>query len=73
MKEKDNWKFSKRYVKIINGHLIYYKIKKNFKPNFQHLDNKIFTNVLDKVDTENSYDICKLLFSNVKKYEKNSS
>ena len=73
LKEKDNWKFSKRYVKIINGHLIYYKIKKNFKPNFQHLDNKIFTNVLDKVDTENSYDICKLLFSNVKKYEKNSS
>ena len=73
LKEKDNWKFSKRYVKIINGHLIYYKIKKNFKPNFQHLDNKIFTNIIDKVDTDNSYDICKLLFSNVKKYEKNSS
>ena len=72
LREKDSWKFNKRYVKIVNGHLIYYKIKKYFKPNFQHLDNKIFANVIDKVDTENSYDICKLLFSNVKKYEKNS-
>ena len=72
MKEKDSWKFNKRYVKIENGHLIYYKIKKSYKPNFQHLDNKIFTNIIDNVNTEISYDICKLLFSNVKKYEKNS-
>ena len=73
LKEKDSGKFSKRYVKIVGGHLIYYKIKKNFKVNFQYLDNKTFTNIIDNVDTEIGFDICKLLFSNVKKYEKNSS
>ena len=67
LKEKDGSKFSKRYVQILNGHLIYYKLKKNVKSNFINLDNKIFINFIDYVDIETKYDICQLLFSNVKK------
>ena len=67
LKEKDGSKFSKRYVQILNGHLIYYKLKKNVKSNFMNLDNKIFINFIDYVDIETKYDICQLLFSNVKK------
>ena len=71
LKEKDGIKFNKRYVKISKGHLIYYKIKKGIKPTFENLDNKIYTKIIDYVDTETTFDICKLLFSNVKKYGKN--
>ena len=71
VKEKDGYKFSKRYVKISKGHLIYYKIKKGIKPNFENLDNKIFIKIIDYVDFETPFDICQLLFSNVKKYGKN--
>ena len=72
LKEKDGTKFSKRYVKIFNGNLIYYKIKKGYKQNFENLDNKIFTNLIDYVDTQTSFNICNLLFSNVKKCSKNN-
>ena len=71
LKEKDSGKFKKRYVKIFDGHLVYYKIKKSSRQNFQNLDNNIFFNIVDNVDTETTYDICKLLFSNVKKCDKN--
>ena len=68
IKEKDGTKFSKRYVKIKKGNLIYYKRKKSKeKQNFENLDNKIYINMIDSVDITNSYIISKLLFSNVKK------
>ena len=72
LKEKEGTRFSKRYVKISNGNLIYYKIKKGYKQNFENLDNKIFTNLIDYVDTQTSFNICNLLFSNVKKCSKNN-
>ena len=72
LKEKDGSKFNKRYVKISQGNLIYYKLKKGIKPNFENLDNKTYTNIIDFVDIDTSFEICKLLFSNVKKYEKNN-
>ena len=72
LKGKDEIKFNKRYVKIINGNLIYYKIKKGFKQNFEHLDNNTFSNIIDHVDTEIPFNICNLLFSNVKKCTKNN-
>ena len=71
LKGKDDYKFHKRYVKINKGNLIYYKIKKGFKPYFQNLENKIFINIIEPVDTETTFDICRLLFSNVKRCEKN--
>ena len=68
LKEKDSNKFSKRYVKIIKGNLIYYKLKKTKeKQNFENLDSKIYINMIDSIDTTNPFIICKLLFSNVKK------
>ena len=70
LKEKDGSKFNKRYIKISKGYLIYYKLKKGIKTNFEYLDNKIYTNILDSVDTDTSFEICKLLLANVKKYEK---
>ena len=72
LKGKDEIKFNKRYVKILNGNLIYYKIKKGFKQNFEHLDNNTFINIIDHVDTEIPFNICNLLFSNVKKCTKNN-
>lgn len=60
MKIKDNGGyFKKRYVKIINGGMIYYKLKKN--------QNSSSFNI---VDTSKSYELCNLLFSNVKKNDK---
>ena len=71
LKEKDSYKFNKRYVKIYKGSLIFYKLKKDFNPNFQRLDNKTFNNIIDQVDTGTIFEISKLIFSNVKKCEKN--
>ena len=71
LKEKDSGKFKKRYVQIFNGHLIYYNLKKNARQNFENLDNNIFTNIIDNVNKAAVHDICNLLFSSVKKCDKN--
>ena len=73
LKEKDSGKFKKRYIQIFDGHLVYYKIKKSARQNFENLDNNIFTNIIDNVNRETAYDICELLLSSVKKCDKNYS
>ena len=60
IKTKDsNSYFKKRYVKIVNGMVLYYKLKKN-----------ISSSSSLSVDLSKSYELCNLLFSNVKRNDK---
>ena len=68
---KDDNKIAKRYVKISDGNLIYYKLNKVI-PNDNPKKFK-YVNLIDNIDTSNSYEICNLLLSNVKKADNNSS
>ena len=69
VKEPEKGKYEKRYVKILNGHLIYYKLIKVNNANVvsNNVYNKKHLNMIDKIDTKESYEICNLLLSNVKK------
>ena len=71
VKAPEKGKFEKRYVKISNGKLIYHKIiKANTNEVADKINNKKFLNMIDKINTKESYEICNLLLSNVKKIEK---
>ena len=74
MKDHDSNKFEKRYIFILHGILKYYKIKKySSNEKDDDIENKIHLNLIDKVDMNESYEICNLLFSNIKKIDKKSS
>ena len=68
---KDHEKSVRRYVKISNGNIIYYKLNKVIQND--NPKNLKYLNIIDNVDTSNSYEICNLLLSNVKKIESNTS
>lgn len=68
VKDPEKGKIEKRYVKISNGHLIYYKlIRVNGNEVSNNIYNKKYLNMIDKIDSKESYEICNLLLSNVKK------
>ena len=68
MKDPEKGKIERRYVKISNGHLIYYKlIRVNGNEVSNNIYNKKYLNMIDKIDSKESYEICNLLLSNVKK------
>ena len=74
IKSQDKSKFDKRYVKLTDGNMMYYKIVKvnsNDSPN--NNENKKHLNMIDKIDPKEKYEICNLLLSNVKKVEKENS
>ena len=68
IKDNNSNKFVKRYIKILNGNLVYYKLIKVY-PNEEsnNLDNSKHINQIEKIDTNNYFEICNLLLSNVKK------
>ena len=63
--------FKRRYVKIENNNLIYYKIKKSTSTKEDGFDCKVYLNMIDKIEINEHYNLCNLLLSNVKKHEKN--
>ena len=67
MKDNDN-KYVKRYVKIENGELVYYKLSKVH--NEKNDEKQKHLNIFDKIDKKEKYEIANLLFSNIKKIEK---
>ena len=72
---KEGSKFVKIYVKISDGNLIYHKLIKvdpNEENNNLNNNNKRM-NLIEKIDTNNSFVICNLLLSNVKKSLENNS
>ena len=73
VKKTDTNKLVKRYVKILNGFLVYYKLKKSIQnENDEDIQQNKILNMIDTVNLEDKYEICNLVFSNVKKVEKNS-
>jgi hypothetical protein len=73
VKKTDTNKLVKRYVKILNGFLVYYKLKKSIQnKNDEDIQQNKILNMIDTVNLEDKYEICNLVFSNVKKVEKNS-
>ena len=63
--------FKRRYVKIEDNNLIYYKIKKTVFTKEDGFDCKVYLNMIEKIDLNEQYNLCNLLLSNVKKNEKN--
>ena len=73
VKKTDSNKLVKRYVKISNGFLVYYKLKKNNQnESDENIQKNKFLNMIEKVNLEDKFEICNLVFSNIKKIEKNS-
>ena len=73
VKKTDENKLVKRYVKILNGFLVYYKLKKsNQNESDEDIQQNKSISIIDTVNLEDRYEICNLVFSNVKKVEKNS-
>ena len=69
MKDIETNKFVKRYVKIINGKIVYYKINK-VNSNENSNNKTTYLNMNEKIDTSECYEVCNLLFSNAKKVDK---
>ena len=66
-------KLVKSYVKILNGFLVSYKLKKsNQNENDEDIQQIKTLNIIDPVNLEDRNEICNLVFSNVKKVDKNS-
>ena len=60
-------------MKILNGFLVYYKLKKsNQNESDEDIQQNKSISIIDTVNLEDRYEICNLVFSNVKKVEKNS-
>ncbi len=67
-KEKDVIKyFKKQYFKFYNGSIIYFKINQNFQNS--NSNNKIITSI-EEIDTSAYFELCNLLFCNVRKNDK---
>lgn len=67
-KEKDVIKyFKKQYFKFYNGLIIYFKINQNSQNS--NSNNKIITSS-EEIDTSSYFELCNLLFCNVKKNDK---
>ena len=72
IKENDNnSNFKRKYMKIHNGKLIYFKIKKtNVNEKEELLEIKRHLKNVENIDINEYFDLCNLLLSNVKKNEK---
>lgn len=67
-KEKDIIKyFKKRYFKFYNGSIIYFKLKQNQNQNSNN--NKVVITP-EQIDTSSYFELCNLLFCNVRKNDK---